>query len=53
MSLSYQSIEAEILEALLKELKKTSIVTLGGKGGAYEYLEQKIKTLTDSSSTKE
>lgn len=42
------SIEAEILRKLVVELKQTTIVTLGGKGGAYEYLEKKILDLTDS-----
>ena len=42
------SVEADILRNLVVELKQTTIVTLGGKGGAYEYLEQKILDLTDS-----
>lgn len=42
------SVEADILRKLVVELKQTTIVTLGGKGGAYEYLEQKILDLDDS-----
>lgn len=40
--------EADILRKLVIELKQTTIVTLGGKGGAYEYLEKKILALADS-----
>lgn len=40
--------EAEVIAELVKALKKTPIVTLAGKGGAYDFIKQYVEKLKAS-----